>query len=374
MIKRVVCISSLIIAIVATALSLNVVLGRNWDENDIRMQNFHNEPSNSLDVVVVGASDVFTAISAGRIYEETGGMRTYPYAVDQCPSTMWKLMVEDIRRTQPNALIVLDVYGVGYEEQDLTNGAPMHHVMDGIPFKFIEKYNIVNSMTRERDLQQKFAFVFPYAKYHSDFSNYKTRISTFLELAKGGPSPMKGMFTKTTACDGGKHFNIKGEQVTLKKYKPNNLALDSFNEFLDYCDEEDVNIIFTRFPSILEDVEDNFYLKANCRVNYVAEIIVNRGYEFINFQQEFDEIGLKETEDFYNSGHVNYKGQRKFSTYFARIIKEYVDIEKNSSDEWDEAIRCYHAYYQYCENLAQKGVNDTIKDTPEQVKFLRTLY
>ena len=70
-----------IISILLIALSFFVVTQNHVDHNTLRIQGFYQEEDNSIDVVMIGASDVFTGFSPGLAYGEYG-FTSYSYAVD----------------------------------------------------------------------------------------------------------------------------------------------------------------------------------------------------------------------------------------------------------------------------------------------------
>ena len=51
------------------------------DHNKIRLDGFYMEEKNSLDVVLLGASEVYTAFSSSLAYDEYG-FTSYPYAIE----------------------------------------------------------------------------------------------------------------------------------------------------------------------------------------------------------------------------------------------------------------------------------------------------
>lgn len=62
--------------------------------------------------------------------------------------------------------------------------------------------------------------------------------------------------------------------------------------------------------------------------NYMEDIINGRGYEFLNMNDYYDEMGLDFAADFSDyGGHVNAVGAEKCSTFLGRYLVEHYGIE-----------------------------------------------
>ena len=60
------------LTIMVSCLLLQQYLLRNVDHNSLRVEGFYQEERDSLDVVFIGASDIYTSFMPGRAYEQHG--------------------------------------------------------------------------------------------------------------------------------------------------------------------------------------------------------------------------------------------------------------------------------------------------------------
>ena len=101
------------------------------------------------------------------------------------------------------------------------------------------------------------------------------------------------------------------------------VAEESLNEFLDYLDTKDYEVLFINTPQGRSEEE----MSTN---NTIADIVSERGYKYL-----ICEIGddYDKEKDFYNDGHVNYYGALKFTDYFCEYLLENYDLKDRRNDE-----------------------------------------
>ncbi len=71
-VTRTVKVSLFLLAIMVSCLVLQQFFLRNVDHNSLRIEGFYQEETDSLDVVFIGASDIYTSFMPGRAYEQYG--------------------------------------------------------------------------------------------------------------------------------------------------------------------------------------------------------------------------------------------------------------------------------------------------------------
>ena len=71
-------------------------------ERDVlRVDGFRLEEKNSLDVVFIGASEIYTGFSSVYAYDRYG-FTSYPYTTAGCPVLLWRTMAEEtLSRQRP---------------------------------------------------------------------------------------------------------------------------------------------------------------------------------------------------------------------------------------------------------------------------------
>ena len=76
-----------------------------FDHNNIRIEGFYREEKNSIDVVFIGASEVYSDYSPVYAYEKFG-YTSYNYAVEDNPLPLYKWELDEIYAHQNPKVII----------------------------------------------------------------------------------------------------------------------------------------------------------------------------------------------------------------------------------------------------------------------------
>ena len=111
--KRIIGIILLVAVLVALFFPLQEYFANRITHNHLRLKGFYLEKPNTLDVVVMGSSEVYYGYFANEAYRNTG-VTSYPYAFAHNPVTFWKYELKEILRKQKPKVLVVEVNGAGY--------------------------------------------------------------------------------------------------------------------------------------------------------------------------------------------------------------------------------------------------------------------
>ena len=131
-------------------------------------------------------------------------------------------------------------------------------------------------------------------------------------------------------------------------------------------------MVFARFPHIV--VRRTFSRFE--RSNTVADIVHEYGFDYINFELNYDQTGLDEATDFYNLDHLNVYGQKKFTEFFSEYLMENYDVAPRVLTEpqkkkWRTCADYYKAYYTYSDELIQNGTGRELSEDSDLLWILR---
>ena len=348
--RRAVKILSLVLALVLVFSFAQIYFWRCNSHNELRLYSFRMEQKDSLDVVLLGASDIY-AYSAPLAYS-LQGFTSYPYVVSACSVCFWKVMLEDILAHQNPKLIVVETSGACYDTQrELHNNGALHYIMDSMPFR-LKLQEIRPLLTEENDSAA--SFLFPGLKYHSNWNDPEDLKSNFLNvrmLQRQGHAILRGTYTSRFA------IGLQSESRNIENDRTE-LPLDAeaeqvLREFLEYCREKDVPVLFTCFPHQITIEDDEVYRDFK-RTNTIGKIIGEYGFPFLNMETLSDEIGIDPERDYYNRTHLNLYGQQKLTEYLARYIREELGLVPREQDAeqtraWEESSDYYTRYCRYIE-------------------------
>lgn len=338
------------------------------DYNVRKLAGFYAEPKDSLDVVLLGASEVFTDFSSGHAYD-LYGFTSYPYALDAAPATVHVSQLREIRKHQDPKWIVVEINGFLYDDPALqTNSGSLRRYLNNIPVSI----NWARTILEETPKDEWLYYFFPLAKDHSNWKTIPDQLEDVRELAaiRLGGSVLKGNVSTMNCYEGPDHRDVSAD-LTRLPLEP--MARQELIGFLEYCREEKIeNILFVRFPHVIATEES---YERYCRGNEAGQIIQEYGYDFVNLEREYAQIGLIAAEDFYNEDHTNYRGQQKLTEYFGRILVEEYGVTESQltnvqKQDWDKAADYSRRFYAYAEAQMAKGLTGTLMEDRETLALL----
>lgn len=373
-ILRAVKITSLLLALIMCAGVLQAFILCHADHNRERIKGFYLEDKNSVDVVFIGASEVYAGFSSCYAYEKFG-FTSYPVATQSNVVQSFKTQIKTAIKEQNPKLIVVELNGALYGNDDpLEKEANLRNYIDNIPFN-IDKAEFISEYVTENQLE----YYLPIIKYHSVWNGFPKGLKWNLSILQDylrGYNYLKGAKNKT-------EIYTEKQRVYNDSLKNNDTRIDLtekselyLRECLEYCKSENIeNIVFVRFPHIVVDKTlERFY-----RSNTVGDIIAEYGYDYLNFERNFEDTGLDVNTDFYNMDHLNIYGQLRFTEYLGGYIQERYGIEKSDlsesqKEEWDTCVKYYEAYKEYnialIEDHESQEIGENYLSMKEVKKFL----
>ena len=369
---RIIAVVTLVLALTGSVIFMELFMcipsSQALDQNRILM--LHKEPENTIDVLLIGSSATYSGFSSAYAYEKFG-FTSYPYAIGGGTCTMWKPALQDALRTQHPKLVVVDVFGGGYEREMIeTRSSQLYLIMNSVPLSG-EKVRTAQEISRNVNNVTAASMVFPFIKCHSRVPINALRLKERLAVERMGPSPLKGVEIRTKAR--------KLAPVNPSSFSTESMPIDADTEtvirdFLDYCKEQDLDVLFVKYPTVLTS-NDPDELVVNLKANRLLEIAEEYGFSSLNMQKDFHEIGLNEKEDYYNHGHTNTRGQKKVTEFLGSYIQNTMgiapsDLDDTARAEWDDSIRYYDAFCRLTEEMIQLDRSVPIGESPQLLEAL----
>ena len=369
---RIVKILSLALAVALTLGVLQEYVLCRADHNRERLKGFYDESKESLDVVILGASEVYSDFAPGYAYEYAG-VTSYLFATQANSILNYKSQLQNILSRQNPDLIVIELNGAVYgDEEEVTKEANLRNYVDNVPLDGIKLGWIKDNVS-----ENYFEYLFPIMKYHGTWQDLPEQgkyIRTIVQDQTRGYNYLKGILNETAVYTSSEiSFNKDLPELADDKKPLTQIEETALRDLLQYCKDEGLtNVVFARFPHIVVTrTYDRFQ-----RSNTVGEIVAEYGYDYLNLELNFALTGLDEKNDFYNLDHLNVYGQKKFTAYLTdNLITRYglsahtlTDAQK---DEWDTCARYYEAYYRYSDSLIQKGEKRELSEDCDLIDTLQ---
>lgn len=305
------------------------------DENvRTRLEGFYAEEAGSLDVVFVGSSAIYSFFSPLRLWHETG-ISSYLYATPNQTIPMIRYILEECRKTQPDALFLIELRPMLASEEDKQAiRADLRRLTDNMPY----------SLTRSRligelaEPSERLSYELDLIKYHENWKNWQDFDLTF---TWGKKDPMKGW-----------NFVSAYEPLLLENRKHVNGRISAggeneadLRELLSWCKDQSVRAVFLTTPFALSRRQAKIY-------NSVGDIVEEYGYPFWNYCRKIDEIGLDAGTDYYDFRHTNTLGAVKCTNYLGKDILEWFEENGWKPSEKTEVCRsdwerCWQSYQRF---------------------------
>ena len=363
---------SLFIAVALTAGILQEFVLCHADHNRERLKGFYLEEKNSLDVVFMGASEVYSDFSPGHAYS-SNNITSYLFSTQSNSILNYKAQLKNILSRQNPDLIVIELNGALYDNDgETTKEANLRNYADNVPLDTI-KAEWIAQYGGENTLE----YIFPLIKYHSTWKDIPDDMlyqKTVADDRLRGYSYLKGILNEARIFQSTQRSMNSMLQKSAGSKKPlGALEEQTLRELLQFCRDEQLdNVVFTRFPHIVVMRTFSRFERSNT----VADIVNEYGYDYLNFELNYEQTGLDETTDFYNLDHLNVYGQKKFTDYLTRyLIDSYGLKAREQSDaqkaKWQECADYYTAYYNYSDSLINSGNGRELSEDSELIQTLQ---
>lgn len=278
------------------------------------------EPEDSVDVLYFGTSLAYCDVAPAVIYEETGLTGFVMAGPNQTFSITWSYINEALK-TQSPSVICLEVTGLLYERY-------MPYTVVNIGYMPYFSMNRLEAVRCAAEPEERFGLLFPLYNYHDQWDDPQ---ALFRPRADEAIDPYAGFTPMQTHA-----AQTRGE----RKDDP---ADDVFAENVAYlhriqtlCAERGIELLLFQAPtcSAIPDA-------------WMARIREAAGPDarFVDFNEQFDAIGLDPETDFYDAGHCSVTGAEKFSRVLGTYLAEACGVQPHAYDAelWRWRVETHHA-------------------------------
>ena len=330
-----------------------------WDVREHfydRYRCFEAEPEGSIDILYMGTSRINGGINPAVVFNEIGATG---YNFGNTSTTSFAMYYElryALKHHKPKYL-VMELSGIHLARTpDATKGiinASYEKSIYNMPDKklFFEMLWVNQFEFGQSDALR---YMFPLIEYHDrwkkvtlkDFSADPYHFEGYEEFLKG--TYMRG--------DGTNFSDQPLFDPELKPVEAPETNIRYFDKIVALCKENDIEIIVIVPPYLM--VHESYYqiTKEYCEKNNLPLL-------YFPTLESIAEFGIDTRTDYYNVGHLNTLGQRKFSERLAQYMKENFEFEDHREDpayaHWHQAYaEYYEAYGQHLgAKLPEAGAN-----------------
>ncbi|MDO4323069.1 MAG: hypothetical protein Q4C61_11125 [Lachnospiraceae bacterium] len=308
---------------------------------------FYAEEEDSLDVVFIGSSAVFTYWEPMEFWKKYG-VTSYDFAVGTMPPQTVKYCLKEIQKTQDPELYVIDLrtfnaaedgYYLEKEVMNMDHEVPLRNVTDNVKYS-LNRFQMIADCVP--DTYDKLSYYLDIVKYHTEWLRLKDKQSLLFGRNETHDS-LKG-FKLVNAV---KPVEFKDYSEVDSKRELSERLEGILYDLLDYCREEDLQVLFLVNNYCQSKKHKEMY-------NYMEGIITDYGFGFLNTNDFYQEIGVDFSTDYYDKSHVNIYGADKYTEFVGEYLMDhYSFVSKAGEPEYASWDKDYEVWLQETKELKE---------------------
>lgn len=356
---------ALLVPIVTMVLFSQEYLFYHEDDNSLRISGFYSEPTDTLDMVMLGASDMYDGFSPGYAYDYSG-LTSYLYACAGNSGASYLSQVKEIFAHQDPQLLVIEVHGfLTGIKREFYEEPVLRRYVENIPMSANKVEAILHY-----EYDDPLSCFFPFFKYHGQWvDDEKALCKRFhhrIQNEEPAPTRLKGYGTNSLVCSTAPVYDATANDETVPLLPE---AKECLLELLAYLQNQELKerVVFIRFPHRL--LTDRNFLKY-MRANTVEKIVTEHGFDYLDLEQNILNTGIDYKYDFRDDDHLNFYGQQKMTEYLCDYLMESYGLEPmiqtdENQQRWEESAAYVYALQAYSDEIADKARLDYLYETPE---------
>ena len=309
------------------------------------MRDMYKQDKNTIDVLYVGDSNVYTGVSPLEIYNNIGvtGFSASTPGQDTIGSYY---VAKEFFKTQSPKVVMLDT-GELFTTKEFFTELSTRSEIDYMNFSF-DKLDLINEDYMDFSIKEKLSFLFPIIRFHDRYQ----RLTEFdiRKLILKSETSYKGYLYDIKT----KKYENKGQNIYLKykEYQKNHkeinientdlhieeYAKEKINELKLLCKQNNCELVLMTMPTTDERAIEKYEI--------FKEFAKEKEIKYVNFNFEVDEPINWETDTQDKGDHLNIKGAEKVGNYISKYLSENFEIEnkkdKPEYKKWNEVLQAYN--------------------------------
>lgn len=275
---------------------------------------FVDEPDNTIDVICLGSSDIWSGFVPTELWEKYGYTSVVSSFSHQTVSDA-QVLLEEFLKTQKPKLVVLEI-------DTLYDGRGPKDVIEPGDTSLDTFFEMVAPDAFENEVAGEYS-IFTFHNIWKDFNKKSKRrkyAHGYLYNAKVCKMKYRDYMTETDEKD----VPIYANSQSLK-------------EFAKFCKEKNLPLLYVEMPSLTS--------WSYARYNAVKELADESGVELLDLNQKYDEIGIDMRNCFRDEwgSHLTYSAACKATDYIGEYIGKNYGIESRRSnaeiaERWDNDV------------------------------------
>ena len=309
------------------------------------MRDIYKQQKNSIDVLYVGDSNVYTGISPLEIYNNIGVTGFSASTPQQDMIGSYFFIKEFFKRQNPK--VVMLETGEFFTLREHFTELGMRSEIDYMNSGF-DKLDILNDKCLNLTFAEKLSYLFPVIRFHDRYQ----RLTEFdiRKLVQNAEISYKGYLYEFKTE---KYKNkSKNNYYEYKKYEEGHKKQDiekldlKIPEYIDekidlliqLCKERNSELVLITMP-----VTDDRAIEKH---EVIKEYAKQKGLKYVDFNMEIEDPINWETDTQDKGNHLNIRGAEKVGNYISKYLSENFNLEnkkeKPEYKKWNESLQAYN--------------------------------
>lgn len=313
---------------------LSIIFMPDWVDNidvTLSLRGFYQEQENSIDVLMVGNSNVYRGVSPMILWKEHG-ITAYDYSSPMQKMWLSYYLIKEAYQYQKPKVILLDVDEVFYDTEAPEQS--VRKVLDNLRLGK-NKIEAMEDSIFHLSAFDKLTYVFPILRYHARWNQLKEkdfrRISLDYDATYKGYMPTKKVKPYSKRENGEKPKKTEHTDIiegNSKKY---------LEKIIQLCKENGTELILMELPSPTTWSSE----KKEAMTQYAKE----HNLKFIDLNTN-DQVRIDWNTDTEDGGfHLNRNGAEKVSRYLSEYLSETHRLPNHRNEEkyknWNSDLEAY---------------------------------
>ncbi|WP_417437574.1 hypothetical protein [Idiomarina abyssalis] len=289
----------------------------------------------TLDILFIGSSHSKSTFKPS-IFDSVFNSNSFNIGTGGQRYMLTNLLLEDVLKKRKVELAVIDLYPtlLSLPKEQNTKGFQLR-VLDNVSFS-LNKLAVINEIYDFKEVPSVLSTTIRNHNKWYDVNFKRNDFNKSFTSDKGWLTSKKRMNKKnrekyTNFLEQNRQFlNVELTQLDLNKFAIYNSYIQ---ETVRICEKYNTKFCFVSAPYF-----ESFYNKQiNKKHYYLKELLEDKNIPFIDFNSKYNAIDLN-LDDFKDRDHLNIKGSRKVSAFFAKYLSEKKYFEIKNQKYYNEII------------------------------------
>lgn len=301
------------------------------------MDGFYELEEDSVEVLLLGSSQIMTAVSPMQLYEETG-ITSYSLGTEQQNLVSSYFLLKEALQYQKPKVVVLDVFFLYPYYQDSPLNSKEEFVRKTFDYMkwSSNKLEAVRTICALDDRHELKNYLFPFLRFHSRWSDLSLSDFTYPFQDKANPFKGFSIATEKESLDF-RGFTASGSSEAAA---PSETMEQYFEKLAALCKENNISLVLIKTP------RGGGSFGEACH-NGIQVLADKHALPFLDFNEKtlFDEISFDASNDYLDVSHVNYYGAEKITAYLSGYLTASFSLEDRRDipeyQSWQSDLQTY---------------------------------